>query len=86
VGAEYGACPPPFDCVVKAISVSLADDLPPVPASSFAMGCLAFDLAYGKGLTPFLKVAQSADAGDLADCVGMLVEQEHAFMHGRWLS
>ena len=30
---------------------------------------------YGKGLTPFLKLAQSANAKHLADGVGMLVEQ-----------
>ena len=41
----------------------------------FAPGALAYDLAYGKGLTPFLKLAQSAGAVQLADGVGMLVEQ-----------
>jgi shikimate dehydrogenase len=36
---------------------------------------LAYELAYGKGLTPFLKLAQQAGAERLADGVGMLAEQ-----------
>ena len=66
---------PPFELVVNATSASLSGDLPPVPEESFARGCLGYELAYGKGLTPFLKVARSAGAARLADGVGMLVEQ-----------
>jgi shikimate dehydrogenase len=65
----------PFDLVVNATSASLRGELPPVPAISFASGCLAYELAYGKGLTPFLRVAREAGAGQIADGVGMLVEQ-----------
>ena len=65
----------PFDLVVNATSASLRGELPPVPASAFAPGCLAYDLVYGKGLTPFLRVAREAGAGKVADGVGMLVEQ-----------
>ncbi len=32
-------------------------------------------MVYGKGLTPFLALAQASGAGRLADGVGMLVEQ-----------
>jgi len=64
-----------FDLVVNATSASLAGELPPVPESSFSRGCLSYELAYGKGLTPFLRFARSAGAGRLADGVGMLVEQ-----------
>jgi shikimate dehydrogenase len=46
-----------------------------VPATVFAPGALAYDLAYGKGLTPFLRLAQQAGTKQLADGVGMLVEQ-----------
>ena len=66
---------PPFDLVVNATSASLAGELPPVPRASFSETCLAYELAYGKGMTPFLRLAQSAGAGRLADGVGMLVEQ-----------
>ena len=64
-----------FDLVFNATSASLHADLPPVPTSAFAPGCLAYELAYGKGLTPFLKLAQEAGVTQLADGVGMLVEQ-----------
>jgi shikimate dehydrogenase len=43
--------------------------------SAFAPGCLAYDLTYGKGLTPFLKLASQAGVTRLADGVGMLAEQ-----------
>jgi shikimate dehydrogenase len=36
---------------------------------------LAYELAYGKGLTPFLRLAQNAGVKRLADGVGMLAEQ-----------
>jgi len=41
----------------------------------FAVDGLAYELAYGKGLTPFLRLAQDAGVKRLADGVGMLVEQ-----------
>ena len=64
-----------FDVVFNATSASLRAELPPLPASVFAPGCLAYELAYGKGLTPFLLLARSAGAEQLADGAGMLVEQ-----------
>ncbi|MBH2009564.1 MAG: shikimate dehydrogenase [Xanthomonadaceae bacterium] len=64
-----------FDVVFNATSASLRAELPPVPASVFAPGCLAYELAYGKGLTPFLRLAQNAGVRQLADGVGMLAEQ-----------
>jgi shikimate dehydrogenase len=64
-----------FDVVLNATSASLTAELPPLPASVFGPGCLAYELAYGKGLTPFLTLAQSAGVSHLADGVGMLAEQ-----------
>ena len=64
-----------FDVVFNATSASLTAELPPLPASVFAPGALAYELAYGKGLTPFLKLAQQAGVTRLADGVGMLAEQ-----------
>ena len=64
-----------FDIVVNATSASLTGELPPLPASVFGPDCLAYELVYGKGLTPFLRLAQNAGATRLADGVGMLVEQ-----------
>lgn len=72
---ELGDLPVKFDLVINATSASLRGELPPVHTGVFGPGCLAYELAYGKGLTPFLRLAQGAGAGKLADGVGMLVEQ-----------
>ncbi len=64
-----------FDIVFNATSASLRGELPPVPATVFAPNSLAYELAYGKGLTPFLRLAQNAGVKRLADGVGMLAEQ-----------
>jgi shikimate dehydrogenase len=64
-----------FDLVVNATSASLHDAVPALPAGTFAPGALAYDMMYGKGLTPFLQQAQAQGAARLADGIGMLVEQ-----------
>ena len=64
-----------FDVVFNATSASLKAELPPVPASVFTGCTLAYELAYGKGLTPFLRLAQNAGVKQVADGVGMLAEQ-----------
>ncbi len=64
-----------FDVVVNATSASMRRELPPVAAEAFAPGCLAYDVVYGRGLTPFLRAARDAGAAMIADGVGMLVEQ-----------
>lgn len=64
-----------FDLVVNATSASLKGELPPVPPSVFAPEGTAYELAYGKGLTPFLRLARNAGVRGVADGVGMLVEQ-----------
>ncbi|WP_437884371.1 shikimate dehydrogenase [Pseudomonas sp. LRF_L74] len=64
-----------FDIVVNATSASLSAELPPITADVFGNARLAYELAYGKGLTPFLRLAQGSGVTNLADGVGMLVEQ-----------
>ncbi len=64
-----------FDVVVNATSASLKGELPAITPEVFAPDGLAYELVYGKGLTPFLRLAQNAGARQLADGVGMLVEQ-----------
>ncbi|MDX8399391.1 MAG: shikimate dehydrogenase [Gallionellaceae bacterium] len=63
-----------FDVVVNATSSSLTNELPPLPDGIFAAESLAYDMMYGKQ-TPFLKFAAEQGAGQLADGLGMLVEQ-----------
>lgn len=64
-----------FDVIINATSASLSDALPPLPDGCFAPGSLAYDMMYGKGLTPFLLFAQQQGSAQLADGLGMLVEQ-----------
>ena len=64
-----------FDVVLNATSASQTGALPTAPGSMFAPGALAYELVYGKGLTPFLKQAQAHGVSHVADGVGMLVEQ-----------
>ncbi|MEY2621427.1 MAG: Shikimate dehydrogenase [Pseudomonadota bacterium] len=67
--------PQAFDVVLHATSAGLSDLAPPLPGSVFAPGALAYDLTYGKGMTPFLRLARDAKVSRLADGVGMLAEQ-----------
>jgi shikimate dehydrogenase len=64
-----------FDLVVNATSASLTGELPPVPPTVFSPHGTAYELAYGKKLTPFLRLARNAGVSAVADGVGMLVEQ-----------
>lgn len=64
-----------FDLVINATSASLTGELPPITAALFTNVLLAYELAYGKGLTPFLRLAREAGVARIADGVGMLVEQ-----------
>lgn len=64
-----------FDVVINATSTGLSDEALPLPDGLFAPGALAYDMVYGKGLTPFLRQAKAAGVARVADGVGMLVEQ-----------
>jgi shikimate dehydrogenase len=64
-----------YDVVLNGTSASLRCELPHFAAGAVAAGSLAYEFAYGKGLTPFLRFSRSAGAGTLVDGVGMLVEQ-----------
>lgn len=63
-----------FDVVINATSASLADQLPPVPASVFRQGTLAVDMMYGDKPTRFMAFA-AAHGATARDGLGMLVEQ-----------
>lgn len=64
-----------FDVVINATSTGLTQEALPLPAGLFAPGSVAYEMVYGKGLTPFLQQARAAGVSTLADGVGMLVEQ-----------
>ncbi len=64
-----------FDVVVNGTSAHLMGESLQVPAHALRGAALAYDMTYGKGLTPFLRAARAAGAARCADGVGMLVEQ-----------
>lgn len=64
-----------FDVVLNSTSASLTGAGLPIPRHAWAGAKLAYDLAYGKGKTPFLQLADANGVARLADGVGMLVEQ-----------
>jgi shikimate dehydrogenase len=75
LASSYSDVTGPFDVVINATSASLFGELPPIAASVFAPTCLAYDMVYGKGATPFLQLARTCGVHQCADGVGMLVEQ-----------
>ena len=64
-----------YDIVINATSASLSGGTLPLPDAALKKTLLAYDMVYGKGLTPFLAQAKRVGAGQIADGVGMLVEQ-----------
>jgi shikimate dehydrogenase len=63
-----------FDLVINSTSASLDGRSLDLPGTCFSSRTLAYDIAYGKGITPFLSAARSGGA-EIADGLGMLVEQ-----------
>jgi shikimate dehydrogenase len=64
-----------FDLVINATAASLADELPPLPPGLYAEGALAYDMMYGREPTRFMRAARADRAAQVADGLGMLVEQ-----------
>jgi shikimate dehydrogenase len=64
-----------WDVVINATSASLAGATLPLPAGLFAPGALAYDMMYGAADTPFIAQARSLGVAQVADGLGMLVEQ-----------
>ncbi|MBI3229167.1 MAG: shikimate dehydrogenase [Burkholderiales bacterium] len=63
-----------FDLIINATSASLQAQVPTLPENVFATDAMAYDMVYGKDLTPFLAYAQQRGAR-VRDGLGMLVEQ-----------
>lgn len=64
-----------FDVVINATSASLSGAMPLLPTRLLTAESLAYDLVYSAQATPFMQRAQQAGAGQIADGLGMLVEQ-----------
>lgn len=75
VASTYAALNQPFDLIINATSASLGGDVPPLPSVVWQACTLAYDMMYANDLTPFLLQAEQAGVAQLADGLGMLVEQ-----------
>jgi shikimate dehydrogenase len=66
----------PWDVIVNGTSTGLLDEMPALPSeTALAEGCCCYDMAYGKGATPFMRWAAEQGAAEARDGLGMLVEQ-----------
>ena len=74
--AELGELPAAgFDIIINATSGSLSGQVPAIAPAVFAQCELAYDMAYGREPTAFMRFAAESGAGCSADGLGMLVEQ-----------
>jgi len=66
---------PPYDLIINATSASLLGEMPPLPVGLVGEETVCYDMAYGRGHTPFTLWAQSLHAARASKGWGMLVEQ-----------
>ena len=64
-----------FDLIINGTSASLHGDLPPLPEKILCDTACCYDMMYGAEPTIFLKWAQKNNAAQIADGLGMLVNQ-----------
>jgi len=64
-----------FDLIINGTSLSLSDELPPLPTSVLGRDTFCYDVVYSKDTTSFLRWADENGAMKLADGMGMLIEQ-----------
>ena len=66
---------PPFDLIINATSAGLQGEMPELPGGLVDERTVCYDLAYGRGHTPFTRWAQAHNAARIRKGWGMLVEQ-----------
>ena len=66
---------PPYDLIINATSASLQGEMPALPAGLVGEQSVCYDMAYGRGHTPFTLWAISLHAARTSKGWGMLVEQ-----------
>ncbi len=66
---------PPYDLIINATSASLQGEMPEMPIGLVSEETVCYDMAYGRGHTPFTLWAKSLHAARTTKGWGMLVEQ-----------
>jgi shikimate dehydrogenase len=66
---------PPYDLIINATSASLQGEMPQMPVGLVGEESICYDMAYGRGHTPFTLWAKSLHAARTTKGWGMLVEQ-----------
>jgi shikimate dehydrogenase len=66
---------PPYDLIINATSASLRGEMPVMPVGLIGEESVCYDMAYGRGHTPFTLWAKSLHAARTSKGWGMLVEQ-----------
>jgi shikimate dehydrogenase len=66
---------PAYDLIINATSASLQGEMPALPAGIVGEETVCYDMAYGRGHTPFTLWAKSLHAARTTKGWGMLVEQ-----------
>jgi len=66
---------PPYDLIVNGTSASLQGEMPDMPMGLVGSETICYDMAYGRGHTPFTLWAKSLHAARSTKGWGMLVEQ-----------
>jgi len=69
---------PPYDLIVNGTAASLGGEMPDLPPGLVSEETLCYDMAYGRGQTPFTLWAKSLHAARTCKGWGMLVEQAAA--------
>ncbi|MDW5415252.1 shikimate dehydrogenase [Iodobacter sp. CM08] len=75
IAQAFDALEGEFDVIINATSASLSGEALPLAGSIFAKDCVAYDMMYGKGETPFMEQARLAGASQCIDGLGMLLGQ-----------
>lgn len=66
---------PPYDLIINATSASLQGEMPVLPVGLAGEESVCYDMAYGRGHTPFTLWAKSLHVARTCKGWGMLVEQ-----------
>jgi shikimate dehydrogenase len=66
---------PPYDLIINATAANLSGEMPDVPKGLVGEETICYDMAYGRGQTPFTSWAKSLHAARTTKGWGMLVEQ-----------